>query len=181
MCVSLRHLAPGDLPASQIDFDGLAQRWQLPPELALDLCSLALYDIVLLCDDSGSMQFDDRIDDSRVIVTKIAELVRHTCWAQCARREGVGPCPQPIQPLPHPALATGPWVKAWEPIPSRLLPQAYKGGGALSKKSQPAPQGERPNNMGKGRFPPGGPRVTGGVAIHALAASDRPSQALFAQ
>jgi hypothetical protein len=36
----------------QVDFDGLAQRWRFQSvELALDLVSLALYDVVLLLDD----------------------------------------------------------------------------------------------------------------------------------
>jgi hypothetical protein len=41
------------LPAMlQVDFDGLTQRWRFQSvELALDLVSLALYDVVLLLDD----------------------------------------------------------------------------------------------------------------------------------
>jgi hypothetical protein len=60
----------------QIDYNSLAQQWQLPTELAMDLATLALYDVVLLCDDSGSMHLEERIDDMRVIVSKVAELVR---------------------------------------------------------------------------------------------------------
>jgi hypothetical protein len=44
-------------------------RWRLPKELALDLASLALYDIVMFVDDSGSMAFEEngeRIDDLKV-------------------------------------------------------------------------------------------------------------------
>jgi len=36
-----------------IDWEGLAAAWRLPLEMACDLCSLALYDVVLYCDDSG--------------------------------------------------------------------------------------------------------------------------------
>lgn len=49
----------------------------MPKELALDLVSLALYDTVLYCDDSGSMQGCEngqRIDDLKVIVSKVAEV-----------------------------------------------------------------------------------------------------------
>ena len=38
---------------------GLAQRWGMPRELAYDLAALALYDIVIYCDDSGSMTFEE--------------------------------------------------------------------------------------------------------------------------
>jgi hypothetical protein len=34
---------------------GLLCRWRMPVELAIDLASLALYDIVIYGDDSGSM------------------------------------------------------------------------------------------------------------------------------
>ena len=37
----------------------LAQRWNMPRELAYDLAALALYDIVIYCDDSGSMIFEE--------------------------------------------------------------------------------------------------------------------------
>lgn len=38
-----------------VDFFALAQRWRMPTELAVDLAALALYDIVIYADDSGSM------------------------------------------------------------------------------------------------------------------------------
>ena len=41
-----------------LDFQALAARWRMPVELALDFCSLALYDVILYCDDSGSMAFE---------------------------------------------------------------------------------------------------------------------------
>lgn len=39
-----------------IDFRALAAEWDIPMEIATDLAALALYDIVLYCDDSGSMR-----------------------------------------------------------------------------------------------------------------------------
>ncbi len=46
-------------------------------ELATDLVSLALYDIVIFADDSGSMIFEeggDRVDDLKLIVGRVAEV-----------------------------------------------------------------------------------------------------------
>lgn len=39
----------------RVDFHALAQKWRMPTELAVDLAALALYDIVIYADDSGSM------------------------------------------------------------------------------------------------------------------------------
>jgi hypothetical protein len=53
------------------------RRWRMPKELAIDLASLALYDIVLFVDDSGSMAFEEngeRIDDLKLISSKVAEV-----------------------------------------------------------------------------------------------------------
>ena len=36
----------------------LASQWRLPIELAMDLVKIALFDVVLLIDDSGSMKFE---------------------------------------------------------------------------------------------------------------------------
>ena len=50
----------------------------MPMELATDLASLALYDIVIYADDSGSMIFEeggDRIDDLKLIVGRVAEVM----------------------------------------------------------------------------------------------------------
>lgn len=63
--------------ASSINYQDLARKWKLPTELAYDLSSLALYDIVLYCDDSGSMIFEDageRVEDLKLIVSKVAEI-----------------------------------------------------------------------------------------------------------
>ncbi len=58
-------------------------------ELATDLVSLALYDIVIFADDSGSMIFEeggDRVDDLKLIVGRVAEA-RETryCSSSCMR------------------------------------------------------------------------------------------------
>lgn len=62
---------------NNIDFRQLAQRWNMPLELAYDLSTLALYDIVIYADDSGSMIFEEggeRIDDLKLILAKVAEV-----------------------------------------------------------------------------------------------------------
>ena len=49
----------------------------MPLELAYDLSTLALYDIVIYADDSGSMIFEEggtRIDDLKLILAKVAEV-----------------------------------------------------------------------------------------------------------
>lgn len=43
--------------AEAVDFRSLAAEWDIPMEIATDLAALALYDIVLYCDDSGSMRY----------------------------------------------------------------------------------------------------------------------------
>ena len=55
----------------------LAAKWNMPMELATDLASLALYDIVIYADDSGSMIFEeggDRINDLKLILGRVAEV-----------------------------------------------------------------------------------------------------------
>jgi hypothetical protein len=55
--------------------NALAVSWSLPRELAADLCKIALFDVVLLVDDSGSMAFEEegsRIDDAKLIVERCA-------------------------------------------------------------------------------------------------------------
>jgi hypothetical protein len=42
----------------RVDFKALGQKWNMPQELAYDLASLALYDVVIYADDSGSMVFE---------------------------------------------------------------------------------------------------------------------------
>ncbi|KIV87825.1 hypothetical protein PV11_03345 [Exophiala sideris] len=53
----------------------LAQTWRINPEIASDIVKLALYDVVLYIDDSGSMQFEEngeRIDDLKLILSRVA-------------------------------------------------------------------------------------------------------------
>lgn len=50
-------------------------RWRLQKEIANDVVKLALYDIVLYIDDSGSMQFEEegsRIKDLRLILERVS-------------------------------------------------------------------------------------------------------------
>jgi hypothetical protein len=48
----------------------------MPVELAVTLSALALYDVVIYADDSGSMSTGDgeRIEDLKLIVSKVAEV-----------------------------------------------------------------------------------------------------------
>src|SRR6478609_1426194 len=60
-----------------INFDAIASQWKINREIATDLASLCLYDIVFYCDDSGSMAFGDngeRIDDLKFILNRVAEI-----------------------------------------------------------------------------------------------------------
>ncbi|KAJ3117789.1 hypothetical protein HDU96_005570 [Phlyctochytrium bullatum] len=62
---------------SQLDFTKLSQAWSIPREIAFDVSSLALYDVVFFCDDSGSMRVEEggsRIDDLKMIIQRIAEF-----------------------------------------------------------------------------------------------------------
>ncbi|KAI8810946.1 hypothetical protein BJ742DRAFT_164320 [Cladochytrium replicatum] len=61
---------------NSVNIDNLAKRWRMQKELALDLVALALYDIVLFGDDSGSMRSEGggRIQDLTYIVTKVTEI-----------------------------------------------------------------------------------------------------------
>ncbi|KND02117.1 uncharacterized protein SPPG_02612 [Spizellomyces punctatus DAOM BR117] len=67
-----------DRISKTVDFDSLTAHWKLQTsELAYDLASLALYDIVIYSDDSGSMsaaENGERIDDLNLIVSKVAEI-----------------------------------------------------------------------------------------------------------
>ncbi|KAH7424584.1 hypothetical protein KP509_11G014300 [Ceratopteris richardii] len=62
---------------SSIQFSDIAARWRIGRDLAYDLASLALYDIVFFCDDSGSMLFEEngkRIDDLKFILSKVSDI-----------------------------------------------------------------------------------------------------------
>ncbi|GAA6002711.1 uncharacterized protein JCM10292_002979 [Rhodotorula paludigena] len=53
----------------------IAQNWQLPLEIAMDMARLALFDTMLLCDDSASMSFAEngsRIDDLKLVLSKVS-------------------------------------------------------------------------------------------------------------
>lgn len=53
----------------------IASKWSIPMEIAVDLVRLALYDIVIFVDDSGSMSFEEngeRIDDLKLILNRTA-------------------------------------------------------------------------------------------------------------
>ncbi|KAI5790144.1 hypothetical protein EDC01DRAFT_630847 [Geopyxis carbonaria] len=50
----------------------ICQRWKIPLEIGLDLTKLALYDIVLLLDDSGSVKFNRLIPDLKFILSAVA-------------------------------------------------------------------------------------------------------------
>eukprot|EP00668_Euglena_longa_P000561 GGOE01000692.1.p1 GENE.GGOE01000692.1~~GGOE01000692.1.p1 ORF type:complete len:335 (+),score=98.49 GGOE01000692.1:81-1085(+) len=57
-----------------VNFHEVAEQWHLPLEVALDLCSLALYDIVIYADDSGSMKGRNWDEDLKLIVQRTAAI-----------------------------------------------------------------------------------------------------------
>lgn len=60
-----------------VDFRAMAARYNMPLELATEMVTLALYDIVIFCDDSGSMAFEEggeRVNDLKVILGRVAEV-----------------------------------------------------------------------------------------------------------
>jgi len=55
--------------------DRLCQAWRIQKEIANDIVRLALYDVVIYIDDSGSMSFEEqgeRIKDLRLILERVA-------------------------------------------------------------------------------------------------------------
>lgn len=55
--------------------DKLCQAWRIPREIAVDIVRLALYDVVIYIDDSGSMAFEEngeRIKDLELIMQRVA-------------------------------------------------------------------------------------------------------------
>ena len=53
----------------------LAAEWRISTEIASDVVKLALYDVILYIDDSGSMAFEEngeRIDDLKLILNRVA-------------------------------------------------------------------------------------------------------------
>ncbi|KAK4689607.1 hypothetical protein P7C73_g518, partial [Tremellales sp. Uapishka_1] len=84
-CVTDQHLQAFypqgslDVIAAQVASSGalakIAAEWKIPMELATDLVKLALFDVVLYIDDSGSMAFEEggeRIDDLKLILSRVA-------------------------------------------------------------------------------------------------------------
>ena len=72
---------PGDPRIQQIAnraaqaVDRLCQAWRIQKEIASDIIRLALYDVVLYIDDSGSMAFEEngeRIKDLQVVMARVA-------------------------------------------------------------------------------------------------------------
>jgi len=61
-----------DAIVRRVDIEAVARQWQLPVEIALDLVSLALYDIVIYADDSYSMQGENWDSDLNTIIKKTA-------------------------------------------------------------------------------------------------------------
>jgi hypothetical protein len=66
--------ALSDQIANNVNFDAIAAEWRLPVDLALDLCSLALYDVVIYADDSGSMQGSRWNSDLKTVVHRAAGI-----------------------------------------------------------------------------------------------------------
>ncbi|DBA80735.1 hypothetical protein WJX77_004806 [Trebouxia sp. C0004] len=61
----------------QLDFRSLAAKYNMPMELAYSLATLALYDIIIYADDSGSMAFEEggeRIQDLKLMVGRVADV-----------------------------------------------------------------------------------------------------------
>lgn len=53
----------------------MCREWAVPDDVVFDLYKLALYDIVFLCDDSGSMVFEEkgeRVDDLKMVLSYAA-------------------------------------------------------------------------------------------------------------
>ncbi|KAL1953097.1 hypothetical protein VTO42DRAFT_3598 [Malbranchea cinnamomea] len=57
------------------EVDQLCTTWRVPREVGQDIVKLALFDIILYIDDSGSMQFEEngeRIKDLKLILSRVA-------------------------------------------------------------------------------------------------------------
>lgn len=60
--------------ARRVDIEHVAAEWRLPLEVAFDLCTLSLYDVVIYADDSYSMQGANWEVDLTKIVQKTASV-----------------------------------------------------------------------------------------------------------
>ncbi|ODN95748.1 hypothetical protein L198_04366 [Cryptococcus wingfieldii CBS 7118] len=52
----------------------IAQEWKIPMELATEIVKLALFDVIIYVDDSGSMAYEDggeRIEDLKLILSRV--------------------------------------------------------------------------------------------------------------
>ncbi|KAL7009951.1 hypothetical protein EMMF5_000860 [Cystobasidiomycetes sp. EMM_F5] len=68
MAISARIVQSGAL-------NRLSAEWRLPKEIAFDCAKIALFDVILYLDDSGSMRFEEqgsRIDDLKLILNRVA-------------------------------------------------------------------------------------------------------------
>lgn len=91
---------------ARVDFHALAARWGMPTELALDLAALALYDVVLLADDSGSLAFEEggeRVEDLKLICSKararrVGPLAARCSQPAAASRRGRSPAASTVPP-----------------------------------------------------------------------------------
>lgn len=57
--------------------DQICAAWRVPREVGMDLVKLALFDVILYIDDSGSMEFEEegeRINDLGVIISRVAYI-----------------------------------------------------------------------------------------------------------
>ncbi|GAA6021497.1 hypothetical protein JCM10207_005779 [Rhodosporidiobolus poonsookiae] len=51
----------------------IATKWNLPAEIAMDLSRLALFDVILYLDDSGSITLGSRMDELKMVTGHVAE------------------------------------------------------------------------------------------------------------
>lgn len=66
---------------SHVDFPSIAAKRKIPVELAFDLAALAVVDVILFIDDSGSMNFDEqwnqsteKTDDLKLILSRVVDI-----------------------------------------------------------------------------------------------------------
>ncbi|KAI9768205.1 MAG: hypothetical protein M1840_005035 [Geoglossum simile] len=60
---------------AEVQIDKICSEWCIPKEVGQDIVKLALFDIILYIDDSGSMKFEEkgeRIKDLRLILARVA-------------------------------------------------------------------------------------------------------------
>lgn len=61
------------------NIDQVCADWQLPIEMGRDLAKLALFDIMLYIDNSGSMVFDEggaRVNELKIVLTRVVNIVK---------------------------------------------------------------------------------------------------------